>query len=296
MFTRDQIISFCAVYEEGSYSAAARKIGRDRSTVREHVTILEDNIGVALFEIVGRSAIPTAPAKQLFPRSIAIARQIEEFEQAALHSFEQELLTLNIYYDPIVPVSLMAHIAHKMEERHPEVQINWLQKHRQQAMDDLISRQAHLALMPIKMMVKPDKEVNYINLGRVPLSVYTGSRHTLANRENVRIAELQLSKQYIFETHFDAELQGTKISPNYSLISSNDLVIELLKQGGWAALPDEFAKDYLQLGYIKKVDCYELANTIDYNICVFFSPALEHNEVISNALSEIRDYSQRMLK
>lgn len=296
MFTRDQIISFCAVYEEGSYSAAARRIGKDRSTVREHVTILEDNIGVELFEIVGRSALPTAPAKQLFPRSVAIVRQIEEFEQAALHSFEQELLTLNIYYDPIVPVSLMAHIAHKMEERHPEVQINWLQKHRRQAMEDLISRQAHLALMPIKMMVKPDKEVNYINLGRVPLSVYTGSRHTLANRKSVRIAELQLSKQYIFEAHYNAELQGTKISPNYSLIGSNDLALELLKHDGWAALPDEFAKDFVELGYIKKVDCYELVNTIDYNICVFFSPSLEHNNVISCALEQIRSYSQQRLK
>lgn len=292
MFTRDQIVSFCAVYECGSYSAAARRIGRDRSTVREHVTILEDSIGVELFDIEGRSAVPTNAAKQLYPRGAAISRQIEEFEKAALNSFDQEILVLNIYHDAMIPSSLIAHIERNIRQQYPQTQLNWLHRSRQEAMEDLISGQAHLALMPIKMMVRPDKEVNFINLGRVPLSIYVGADSPLTKRSDVRITDLQIEKQYILENHSDTGLQGAKVSPNSSIVSNNDVVIELLKHNGWAALPDELATPFCQLGHISKIDCFEVASTINYNICVFFSPSLEHNEIIAYALGEIRKYSQ----
>ncbi|CCN80646.1 putative Transcriptional regulator, LysR family protein [Vibrio nigripulchritudo SFn27] len=292
MFTRDQIVSFCAVYECGSYSAAARRIGRDRSTVREHVTILEDSIGVDLFDIEGRSAVPTNAAKQLYPRGAAISRQIEEFEKAALNSFDQEILVLNIYHDAMIPSSLIAHIERNIRQQYPQTQLNWLHRSRQEAMEDLISGQAHLALMPIKMMVRPDKEVNFINLGRVPLSIYVGANSPLTKRSDVRITDLQIEKQYILENHSDTGLQGAKVSPNSSIVSNNDVVIELLKHNGWAALPDELATPFCQLGHISKIDCFEVASTINYNICVFFSPSLEHNEIIAYALGEIRKYSQ----
>lgn len=285
-------MSFCAVYECGSYSAAARRIGRDRSTVREHVTILEDSIGVDLFDIEGRSAVPTNAAKQLYPRGAAISRQIEEFEKAALNSFDQEILVLNIYHDAMIPSSLIAHIERNIRQQYPQTQLNWLHRSRQEAMEDLISGQAHLALMPIKMMVRPDKEVNFINLGRVPLSIYVGANSPLTKRSDVRITDLQIEKQYILENHSDTGLQGAKVSPNSSIVSNNDVVIELLKHNGWAALPDELATPFCQLGHISKIDCFEVASTINYNICVFFSPSLEHNEIIAYALGEIRKYSQ----
>ncbi|USD43397.1 LysR family transcriptional regulator [Vibrio sp. SCSIO 43135] len=296
MFTRDQIMSFCAVYEHGSYSAAARVIGRDRSTVREHVTILEDSIGVDLFEIQGRSAVPTNTARQLYPRGVAIARQIEEFEKAAFNSFDQELLTLNIYHDAMIPASLIAHIEKSVRSQYPQTQLNWLHRSRHEAMEDLTNGQAHLALMPIKMMVHPDKEVNFINLGRVPLSVYTGIDNSLGKKQSVRLADLQLDKQYILENHHDASLQGVKISPDYSVVSNNDVVIELLKLGGWAALPEELAAPFCQMGTLTKVDSYELASTLNYNICVFFSPSLEHNQIIAHALNETREYSKVHLR
>ncbi|MBW3695172.1 LysR family transcriptional regulator [Vibrio sp. T187] len=296
MFTREQIVSFCAVYEKGSYSAAARHLGRDRSTVREHVNILEDTVGLPLFDIQGRQAVPTEVARVLFPRGVTIARQIEEFEKAALNSFNQEISTLNIYHDAIIPLALMSYVEEKMSEVSSLTQINWLHKQRRNAMEDLVSGEAHLALMPIKMMVHPDKEVNFINLGSIDVSVYTGVDSPLANKQNVRLADLQLEKQYICENHFDASLQGAKISPDYSLVSNYDVLIEFLRCRGWAAIPDAYAKSYCDAGIITAVDCYEVANAINYNICVFFSPALEHNKIISTAMEMIKEYAIKNLK
>ncbi|GAL25196.1 transcriptional regulators LysR family [Vibrio variabilis] len=295
MFTREQIMSFCAVFEHGSYSAAARALGRDRSTVREHVTILEDNIGVDLFSIQGRSAVPTNTAKKLYPRGVSVARQIEEFEKAAFNSFEQELLTLNVYHDAMIPSPLIAYMECALSEEFSQLQVNWLHRSRQQAMEDLLKEKAHLALMPIKMNVQPDREVNYLNLGRVPVSVYTGTESLIGNKTAVRLADLQLTRQYILENHYDAALQGVQISPSYSIVSNNDVVIELLKNNGWALLPDELATPFCQRGDIQKVDSYEVVNTINYNICTFYSPSLEHNPIVQFSLDVLRRYAREYL-
>ena len=46
----DQLRSFIAAVDEGSFSAAARKLRRAQSAVSELVSSLEDQIGVMLFD------------------------------------------------------------------------------------------------------------------------------------------------------------------------------------------------------------------------------------------------------
>src|SRR6202035_4937415 len=50
----DQLRSFLAAVDEGSFSAAARKLRRAQSAVSELVSTLEDQIGVTLFDRSGR--------------------------------------------------------------------------------------------------------------------------------------------------------------------------------------------------------------------------------------------------
>src|ERR1700737_4917349 len=50
----DQLRSFIATVDEGSFSAAARKLRRAQSGVSELVSMLEDQIGVTLFDRSGR--------------------------------------------------------------------------------------------------------------------------------------------------------------------------------------------------------------------------------------------------
>src|ERR1700749_1139948 len=50
----DQLRTFIAAVDEGSFSAAARKLLRAQSVVSETVSNLEDQIGVPLFDRSGR--------------------------------------------------------------------------------------------------------------------------------------------------------------------------------------------------------------------------------------------------
>ena len=49
--------SFLVTAEEGSYSAAARALGIAQPTIGRQVTALEEELGVTLFERVGRGLV-----------------------------------------------------------------------------------------------------------------------------------------------------------------------------------------------------------------------------------------------
>src|SRR5258708_33688824 len=50
----DQLRTFIAAVDEGSFSAASRKLLRSQSVVSETISNLEDQIGVQLFDRSGR--------------------------------------------------------------------------------------------------------------------------------------------------------------------------------------------------------------------------------------------------
>ena len=62
-----QIRSFVAVYEEGSFTAAAEREGATQSGISQHVKQLETDLGVALFARNGREVEPTLAAKSIMP-------------------------------------------------------------------------------------------------------------------------------------------------------------------------------------------------------------------------------------
>lgn len=128
MFSHEQLSSFCAVFDKGSFSAGARLLQKDRSTVREHISIMEDTIGVPLFVVEGRSAKPTETAYKLYPRAMVLVKQLKEFCLEAYSSFEHEISVLNVFYDAMIPSGLIASVEQGMGSAWPSIRINWLQR------------------------------------------------------------------------------------------------------------------------------------------------------------------------
>lgn len=67
---------FLAVMREGTMLAAARRAGVDHSTVARRITVLEQTLGVRLFDRSPRGAVPTAAASALVPHAERIEREL----------------------------------------------------------------------------------------------------------------------------------------------------------------------------------------------------------------------------
>ncbi len=78
---------FCSVYEEGSFSKAARKLRLSQPTISGHIKNLEDHIGGRLFDRLPRRIVPTSLGDLLYRRGRAILNE----KEAALREIDKFL-------------------------------------------------------------------------------------------------------------------------------------------------------------------------------------------------------------
>ena len=72
-FSADQVPLFLAVLDAGSFSAAARKLGRVPSAVSMAIAQLEAELDLQLFDRRGREPVPSAAARALEPQARLLA-------------------------------------------------------------------------------------------------------------------------------------------------------------------------------------------------------------------------------
>ena len=97
-FSSDNVRVFLAVLDSGSFSAAARRLGRVPSAVSMAIAQLEAELDLALFDRSGREPRPTDVARALEPQARQLARQLRQLQAHAqqLHLGLEQRLTLAI--------------------------------------------------------------------------------------------------------------------------------------------------------------------------------------------------------
>lgn len=83
-FTSETVRLFLAVLDHGSFSAAARALGRVPSAVSMAIANLEAELDLALFDRTGREPVPTAAARALEPEARSIASGLARLDAHAL--------------------------------------------------------------------------------------------------------------------------------------------------------------------------------------------------------------------
>src|SRR6218665_2953748 len=97
-FDDNAVAVFLAVLDHGSFSAAARSLGRVPSAVSMAIAQLEAELDLQLFDRSGREPRPTAAARSLEPLARLLAAQLQQLNQQAqaLHQGLEERLTFAI--------------------------------------------------------------------------------------------------------------------------------------------------------------------------------------------------------
>ena len=79
----DQVRTFIAAVDEGSFSAAGRRLGRAQSVVSQTLATLEGQLGVQLFDRGARYPVLTSAGAALVPEARAVAEQMDLFKARA---------------------------------------------------------------------------------------------------------------------------------------------------------------------------------------------------------------------
>ncbi|GLQ46048.1 LysR family transcriptional regulator [Dyella lipolytica] len=103
--TLDQLRTFIAAAEQGSFSAAGRKLRRAQSVVSQTMANLEGQLGVALFDRSARYPTLTEGGRALLQDARAVAEQMDGFKARAKTLREGLEPELSLSIDVMYPMS-----------------------------------------------------------------------------------------------------------------------------------------------------------------------------------------------
>ena len=121
MLDTDQLRSFLAIVDSGSFTRAAERVNKTQSAVSMHVRRLEEQLGCALFVKQGRGARLTSEGEQL----IEFARRIMQAEAGAMAALSRKGLkgAVRLGIPDDYAEAYLADILTRFNHRHPLVEI-----------------------------------------------------------------------------------------------------------------------------------------------------------------------------
>ena len=138
---------FCTVYEEGSFSRAASRLGLSQPTISGHIKNLEDDVGVKLFDRLPRQSRPTQAAKILYRRGRTILNE----KVAAIQELNKFLGrvegSLTICASTIPGEYLLPQIMASFHAKHPSVSVELQITDSKSAIDKVLSDKAEIAFV-----------------------------------------------------------------------------------------------------------------------------------------------------
>ena len=241
-FTSETVRLFLAVLDHGSFSAAARAIGRVPSAVSMAIAGLEAELDLALFDRTGREPVPTAAARALEPEARAIASSLSRLEAHALslHAGLERRLCLAVTSELLAsgwdrPLAAIA-------ADYPALEVTVASGPQDEMLARLHDGTADLALVFERPAL--DARETFQEVGSVVLVAVAAPSHPLVTAERrPRMADLPDHRQIAI-----AGRERSRSDPRLLLgravwrVDSHLAALRLVEAGlGWAFLPEAFA-------------------------------------------------------
>lgn len=139
--------AFLETAETGSLSAAARKLGLTQPTLSRQVAALEQQLGVTLFERVGKAMVLTSTGLDLLEHARAMGTAAASLGLAATGRSQAVGGVVSVSATDMVAMHLLAPLVRKLREQEPGIAIEVIASN---ALSDLLRREADIAIRHVK--------------------------------------------------------------------------------------------------------------------------------------------------
>lgn len=143
----NHIRAFLATAETGSLSAAARRLGLTQPTLSRQVAALEAELGVLLFERLGRSLALTGAGQELLCHSRRMGEAAEALTLTASGQAQAIEGTVRITASDVVSAHLLPPLLHQLRQRAPRLSIDVVAAN---DIRDLMRREADIAIRHVR--------------------------------------------------------------------------------------------------------------------------------------------------
>ncbi|WNW10275.1 LysR family transcriptional regulator [Pseudomonas sp. DTU_2021_1001937_2_SI_NGA_ILE_001] len=254
-FSSDSLAIFLAVLEKGSFSAAARKLGRVPSAVSMAIAQLEAELDLVLFDRSTRKALPTSAALALEPQARQVICQLNLLDAQALQIHQGLEKRLSIAMAPELQTGRWSQPLQVLAQEFPTLEVEVRSATQAEAVQLLYDGEVQLALVFERPGI--DERESFLEAGSQLLIAVVAPNHPAAQANGVPLAEEQFAEQRQIIVA-SGEPTGSEprmvLSRRIWLTDSYLATLDLVQNGlGWAYLPQPLVQPLIDAGTLAEV-------------------------------------------
>ncbi len=258
------IKTFVKVVEFNSFTKAASGIGYSQATVTAHIKALEEELGVPLFDRIGKRIYLTDAGKNFMPHALNMLKVEEEALQSIRHldelMGELRICSASSYAAAILPEFLL-----RFQKLHPGVNImvkvsdfpeDTTLKLKRDEFDFLVEIDDGSAYPEFRTVYRKKENVLFV----------THPKNPLLEREHISLKDLVENQLIIADRSIgycamlerELKKRGLELRPAMEIGSVEAIVNVLLGGFGTTFIPEYIASDYIKNGKLAEVKTDEI--------------------------------------
>lgn len=284
---------FITVAELLSFSAAAEKLKLSQSAISRQIQLLEDELGVQLFDRGGRQVFLTTAGRDLLERSYAVQKEVASLTSRATELASGTHGIIRIGATPQTLESLISLMLPEFQQKHPEARISLTEDGSENLAQAVERGDIDLAVGSL------DRDHNLESRPLFPLVVLAAlpKNHRLSQRKSIEVEELAneqvllLRKDFMTRKLFDGACLVARVTPRVLIESASPhCLLALVQSGlGLAIIPStvRFAKGHPPIAPLT-----QNGRRLGLPLRILWDPRRYTPPVVRNFIDELSEYSK----
>ncbi len=246
--TLDQLRALVAVVEAGSFSAAARRLGRVQSAISTSMSNLEEQLGVVLWDRSGRTAKLTREGQAVLAAARRVLMEVDALRELALGMESGVEAQVALCVDALFPLDALVDVCSRFARQFPTVDLR-VDTEVMSAVSERVQKgTATLGVAgPMGLVAGLERRA----LAPIRMLPVVATSHPLAaRREPIPTSVLASAVQIVLSERVESGVADQAVlSPRTWRVGDLHTKHALLRAGlGWGNLPEHLIRDELERG------------------------------------------------
>ncbi|MGW0325847.1 LysR family transcriptional regulator [Nocardia sp. NPDC003183] len=179
------LTAFDAAAEEGHFTRAAQRLGVPQSSLSRRIRTMEQLLGVALFQPIGRGVTLTPQGRDLYAHTQGLVRALDDAVRQVRADADPDSGLVRFGFPlTLGPVSIPSLLA-QFHTRAPRIRLHLVQAH-----GEALAEQVREGRLDLAVMIPPPADLPTVDLGSQRIDLHVSRTHPLARRARVDLTEL----------------------------------------------------------------------------------------------------------
>lgn len=244
-----ELLTFIKVAETGSFSETGGQLFITQPAVSKRIAALENNLGVRLFDRIGRQVQLTEAGIRLLPKAKKMAEDLQDIKRSMSLQMQDVSGELRLSTSHHVGLHRLPKSLKQFQEDFPSAHLEIEFAQSEEAYQDVLKGRAELGV--ITLSNKENPLIESLPIWSDPLTCVVSKDHPLAHHQNVSLIELAehacvLPNKNTFTRQIAEQAFGKQgLKPQVRMNTNNlETLAMLVNIGwGWSLLPSTLVDD-----------------------------------------------------